>query len=118
MVLAALKVRAWSNPSRRLRSSMASRPNRKKKNCLILPSCRRRANARSSRLDEHPADDRQHHEEHDADCKAPGDELLLDGQERLVPHLAHFVGDLGFLLWHGYPLLARNERWFHAGEKD
>jgi hypothetical protein len=68
-------------------------------------------------VDEYSADRDQHDEQHDAEAEAPGDQFLLDRQERLGVHLAHFIGDFGLLLLlHGIPLLA-HERRFHPGEE-
>jgi hypothetical protein len=68
-------------------------------------------------MDEYSADRDQHDQQDDAEAEAPGNQLLLDRQERLGVHLAHFVGDFEWLLLlHGIPLLA-HERRLHSGEE-
>ena len=52
--------------------------------------------SRSSR-EEPAAQPNQQGQQHDADSQAPGNESLLDGQQRLVLHSLEFVADVWFV---------------------
>ena len=52
-------------------------------------------------------DRRQHDEEHEADAEAPGDQLLLDRQQRLDGGVAQFFVQIG---------LGVNATWFISPE--